>query len=162
MDNKVVTTVARAMLDLGAATWRFNFRGTGQSEGAYDHGKGEVADLAAVVAHARAQYPGLPVWLCGFSFGAFVSICAAQQLTVDRLLSIAPPAGKWDFSGLAEPQMSWWVVQGEQDEVIAPEAVYQWLDSLLVKPTLIRMPEASHFFHGLLLPLREHIMQAWR
>src|SRR3981189_796747 len=50
LDNKVVQTLARAFVELGYEAWRPNFRGVGQSEGHYDAGRGEVEDLAAVVA----------------------------------------------------------------------------------------------------------------
>jgi len=45
MDNKVVTTIARTMFDAGAAVFRFNFRGVGNSEGVHDEGRGETEDL---------------------------------------------------------------------------------------------------------------------
>src|SRR5688500_19156525 len=72
MHNKVVTMTARALRELGASTVRFNFRGTGASEGSFDEGPGEVADLKAVAAWVRAQRPDDALWLAGFSFGAYV------------------------------------------------------------------------------------------
>src|SRR5437879_94681 len=66
LDNKVVQTLARAFVELGYEAWRPNFRGVGQSEGRYDEGRGEVEDLAAVV----AQIAGQRIVLAGFSFGA--------------------------------------------------------------------------------------------
>ena len=42
MDNKVVQTLARAFIQLGWRAVRFNFRGIGKSEGAWDEGRGEV------------------------------------------------------------------------------------------------------------------------
>src|SRR3546814_8750798 len=62
MHNKVVTMAARAMRELGATTVRFNFRGTGDSEGAFDEGRGEVDDLHAVAAWVREQRPGDALW----------------------------------------------------------------------------------------------------
>src|SRR5207302_1761569 len=55
LDNKVVQTLARAFVELGYEAWRPNFRGVGQSEGRYDEGRGEVEDLAAVVAQIAGQ-----------------------------------------------------------------------------------------------------------
>src|SRR5438552_18588398 len=73
MDNKVVTTLARAFTETGAATFRFNFRGVGASEGAHDEGRGEADDLIRVVEHARATAGDLPLKLAGFSFGGAVA-----------------------------------------------------------------------------------------
>jgi predicted alpha/beta-hydrolase family hydrolase len=67
MDNKVVQTMARAFLQMGYRTVRFNFRGVGSTEGVHDEGRGESDDLLAVVATQRLA--GLPLVLGGFSFG---------------------------------------------------------------------------------------------
>ncbi len=154
MHNKVVTMTARALRELGAATVRFNFRGTGASEGTFDEGMGEVEDLKAVAGWVRAQRPGDALWLAGFSFGAYVALCAAEALQPGLLISIAPPAGRWDFERIAAPTMPWLVIQGEADEVVDPEAVYAWLDRLDAGAQLVRMPDTSHFFHRKLMDLR--------
>ena len=103
MHNKVVTMVARALRELGATTVRFNFRGTGASAGEFDDGRGEREDLRAVVDWVQDARPGDRLWLAGFSFGAFVSLKAAATLQPEALISIAPPAGRWDFDGIAPP-----------------------------------------------------------
>ncbi len=154
MHNKVVTMAARALRELGATTVRFNFRGVGDSTGSFDGGAGEREDLGAVAAWVRAQRPDATLWLAGFSFGAYVSLRAAQDLQPGLLLSIAPPAGRWDFDTIATPTMPWLVIQGEADEIVDPEAVYAWLDGLKANAQLVRMPDTSHFFHRKLMDLR--------
>ena len=154
MHNKVVTMVARALRELGATTVRFNFRGTGDSAGTFDHGVGEIADLTAVVDWVRAQRPGQRLWLAGFSFGAYVSLRAADALKPDLLISIAPPAGRWDFDDIVLPTCPWLVIQGEADEIVDPQAVYHWLEDSGAQAELVRMPETSHFFHRKLMDLR--------
>jgi alpha/beta superfamily hydrolase len=160
MHNKVVTMAARALRELGATTVRFNFRGTGASEGVFDHGEGERDDLRAVAAWVRAARPGDALFLAGFSFGAYVSISAAEELQPRMLVSIAPPAGRWQFADIATPTMPWLVVQGEEDEIVDPAAVYAWLDALDADVELVRMPETSHFFHRKLMDLRGVIKQS--
>ena len=154
MHNKVVTMVARSLRELGAITVRFNFRGTGASAGSFDHGDGETADLAAVVDWARRERPDHALWLAGFSFGAYVSLRATDALQPDLLISIAPPAGRWDFDSIVLPQCPWLVIQGEADEIVDPEAVYQWLEDRGAQAELVRMPDTSHFFHRKLIDLR--------
>src|SRR5206468_7571095 len=73
MDNKVVTTLARAFTEAGAATYRFNFRGVGATEGTHDEGRGETDDMLRVIEHARGAHAGAPLWLAGFSFGGAVA-----------------------------------------------------------------------------------------
>ena len=166
MHNKVVTMVARALRELGATTVRFNFRGTGGSEGAFDNGQGERDDLRAVVDWARAGRPGHALWLAGFSFGSFVSLSSAAALRADALISIAPPvSGRgWDFGGIEIPEVPWLVIQGDADEIVDPQSVYDWIERLPRKPQLVRMHETSHFFHRKLIDLRgaiQHEVKAW-
>ena len=154
MHNKVVTMTARALRELGATTVRFNFRGAGDSEGEFDEGDGEVDDLLAVAAWVRAQCPGRRLWLAGFSFGAYVSLVGASEIEPGMLISIAPPAGRWDFDSIQLPTCPWIVIQGEEDEIVNPQAVYDWLDEIDVAAELVRIPDSGHFFHRKLMDLR--------
>ena len=163
LHNKVVTMTATTLRELGIATVRFNFRSVGASAGTFDGGVGEQDDLKAVAAWVRSQRPHDRLWLAGFSFGSFVSLKAAAALQPEALISIAPPAGRWDFDGIVPPAR-WLVIQGEQDEIVDPQAVYQWLDTLEFPHELVRMPETSHFFHRKLIDLRgavSHGVKAW-
>lgn len=162
MHNKVVTIIERALGELGLDTLRFNFRGVGKSEGAYDEGNGEGDDLAAVVAWARRVRPSDAIWLAGFSFGSYVALRNAKHLDADALISIAPPVGRWEFDAIELPECPWLVVQGEEDEVVDPQAVFAWVDSLANPPQLVRMPETSHFFHRRLMDLRGLVKNAMR
>ena len=162
MHNKVVTMAARALRELGATTLRFNFRGTGKSAGAFDRGEGESDDLRAVAEWVRRERPDAALWLAGFSFGAYVTLRLAAELQPSVLVSIAPPAGRWDFSQVVPPTMPWLVIQGEADEVVDPEAVYAWLERIRAEPELVRMPDTSHFFHRKLIDLRGAIKSGVR
>ncbi len=154
MHNKVVTIIERALRELGLATVRFNFRGVGASEGSYDEGNGESDDLAAIVGWVREVRPDDVVWLAGFSFGSYVALRNAQRLDAAVLVTVAPPVGRWDFSQITLPECPWLVVQGEEDEVVDPAAVFEWIDTLAEPPQLVRMPETGHFFHRRLMDLR--------
>jgi alpha/beta superfamily hydrolase len=164
MHNKVVTMAERALRESGLDTVRFNFRGAGNSAGEFDKGTGESEDLAAVVAWVRKVRPDDALWLTGFSFGSYVTINNAQRLHADALISIAPPVGRREFELVTLPTCPWLVVQGEADEVVDPQAVFDWVDTLEHKPELIRMPDTSHFFHRRLMDLRgaiKHAVRGW-
>jgi len=156
MHNKVVTMIERSLRELGLRTVRFNFRGVGASTGTYDDGRGETLDLLAVAEWVREQRPNDALWLAGFSFGAYVALLGARHLPVKQMISVAPPAGRWDFSAVLAPPCPWWVVQGEDDDIVDPHAVYSWIDGMpeSERPTLIRMPDTGHFFHRRLMDLR--------
>lgn len=154
MHNKVVTMTTRALRELGVTTVRFNFRGVGDSEGGFDNGRGETLDLLAVAEWVRRTRPDDPLWLAGFSFGAYIALLGARHLPVKQMISIAPPVGRWEFAAALAPDCPWLVIQGEHDDVVSPQAVYDWIDTLPEKPTLVKMPEADHFFHRRLIDLR--------
>lgn len=97
-DNKVVTTLAKAFRELGCTTLRPSFRGVGGSEGVHDRGYAETDDLRAVHAYARQQFGQLPMYLAGFSFGAFVTTRLAKRLAAEgdparRLVLVGTAAG---------------------------------------------------------------------
>ncbi len=163
MGNKVVTTLERLFRERGFATVRFNFRGVGASEGVFDDGIGESDDLKAVTQFARQYFPNASLLLAGFSFGSYVAARMANTLDAAQLVSIAPPVGKWNFAAFDMPRMPWTIVQGELDEIVEPQTVYDFAAKAQPAPTLIRIPDATHFFHGKLLELRtvltEHFNQ---
>ncbi len=164
MHNKVVTMAARSLRELGATTLRFNFRGVGESSGSFDHGNGERDDLLAMATWVREQRPDDDLWLAGFSFGAYVSLRSTAEIQPDALISIAPPVGRWEFEKIVLPTCPWLVIQGDEDEVVDPQAVYDWIDSLKQKPELVRMHGTSHFFHRKLVDLRgalQHSVKSW-
>jgi alpha/beta superfamily hydrolase len=162
MDNKVVTTVARALHETGMPTVRFNFRGVGGSAGAYDQGLGETADADAVAAWGALRWPGRDFVVAGFSFGAYVALRLAQQRVPRHLITVAPALELFDASGMAVPRCPWLVVQGDADEVVDPAAVINWVNSLDPKPRLVVLPGVGHFFHGRLRELRDAVVDAIR
>ncbi len=162
LDNKVVYTLARAANELGAIAVRFNFRGVGQSAGAFDHGAGEVDDLLAVVAWARAVYPGQPLHLAGFSFGAAMALRGHVAAGAASLLQVAPPAGMGYLEQDASPRLPWQVIHGSRDELVGLDVLRGWLQATAGDtPPLTVIDDADHFFHGRLTPLREAARAFW-
>ena len=140
-----------------------DFRGVGKSGGIHDHGIGEAEDLQLLVENLKQWRPQAPVWLAGFSFGAYVTMRAQAVIKPEKLLLVAPPVSMYPFDELAEvTSPSWFVIQGGQDEVIDAAAVKDWVSQRPNKPQLIWMEEASHFFHGKLIEVKEAVLQAWQ
>jgi alpha/beta superfamily hydrolase len=162
MDNKVVTTVARALQELAMPTLRFNFRGVGASAGAYDEGRGETADAVAAATWAEQRWPGRRMVIAGFSFGAYIALRLAGERAADWLITVAPPVELFDFSRICAPACPWLVVQGDADEVVDPNKVIAWVRSLKPAPRLAVLPGVGHFFHGHLRELRNAVVDAIR
>jgi uncharacterized protein len=161
LHNKVVHTLARTLRAAGAATLRFNFRGVGASEGTHDNGAGETQDTLAAVAWARARWPGVPLVLAGFSFGGAVAIRAAAVAAPVWLITVAPAVDRVDLESLALPRCDWLVVQGDADDVIAPDLVLQWMAKWAPQARVRVLTGVGHFFHGRLHELQDCLRQEW-
>jgi alpha/beta superfamily hydrolase len=154
MDNKVVQTLARAFVLSGWRAVRFNFRGVGASEGSYDDGRGELADLLAVVSD---QAPAGALALAGFSFGAFVTTHAAQALHPQReleaLVLVGTAATRFQVDPVIETlHERTLVVHGEQDDTVPLSDLMDWARPQNLPVTVV--PGVGHFFHGQLPLLR--------
>jgi hypothetical protein len=154
MDNKVVHTLARAMMECGAPAFRFNFRGVGASGGQFDNGRGEADDLVAVIIEGRRRFPSARLWLGGFSFGAFVALRAAARVAPDKLVAVAPPVARFDLGEVAHPDCDWMLAQGDADDVVPSAEVLDWAAKQPRQPQLHVLAGAGHFFHGRLHELK--------
>ena len=159
MHNKVAHTLARAFILTDFAALRFNFRGTEGSDGEYDKGEGEKDDALAAIEWAAERYPGEPLWIAGFSFGAAMAVKAAAERPVDGLVSVAPAISRF-ASGLdVQPGCPWLVVQGDLDELVDVEETIEWVNTLDPGPELEVLEGAEHFFHGRLVDLRKSVVE---
>ncbi len=154
LDNKVVQTLARALVDLGYEAWRPNFRGVGKSEGRYDEGRGEVDDLGAVFSKFDSPEKAI---LAGFSFGAAMQARLAQRVRCERLILVAPAVANFETPAVPAGTL---VVHGERDETVPLAAV---LDGARPQdlPVLV-VPGGEHFFHQRLTLLRSIVSGRWR
>jgi alpha/beta superfamily hydrolase len=156
LDNKVVQTLARALLERGYLALRPNFRGVGASEGAYDEGRGEVDDLAAVVAWAQREFGDLPLALAGFSFGAAIQARLAQRVAPRRMLLVGVAVDNFDVPPVPAGTL---VIHGERDETVPLASVLDWARPQEL-PVLV-VPGADHFFHRKLQVLRDIVRHNW-
>jgi alpha/beta superfamily hydrolase len=151
MNNKVVYQLYHAFARHGFSVFRFNFRGVGRSQGAFDEGVGELSDAAAALDWLQRQnQASSSCWIAGFSFGAWI----AMQLLMRRpelkgFVCVAPPAAKMDFSFLSPCPASGLVVQGSEDEIAREADTEKLVRKLKDQPigTQYRVIEgADHFF----------------
>jgi len=162
MENKVVTTLVRALHDVGISTLRFNFRGVGASAGIFDQGVGETADAGAVASWGAGHWPGRTLVLAGFSFGGYVALRLALERNTARLITVAPAIQYLDASITRTPTCPWLIVQGDADDVVDPNAVTAWAAGLNPAPHLVVLPGVGHFFHGRLQELRDAVSREIR
>src|SRR5712671_5731728 len=119
LDNKVVQTLARAFVELGYEAWRPNFRGVGATEGTHDEGRGELEDLAAIVALLKPER----LALAGFSFGAGVQVLLAQRVKAEKLVLVGVAVTRFQ---LPPVQPGTLVIHGEEDQTVPLAEVLDW------------------------------------
>jgi alpha/beta superfamily hydrolase len=154
MDNKVVTTLVKAFVELGYATLRFNFRGVGKSAGSYDEGNGETLDAVTAALFMRDEFPDLPLLLAGFSFGGYVQARAAAVLQPQQLVLIAPAVGRFAMPDVPAYTL---LIHGDMDEVVELHELLKWARPLHL-PVIV-LAGAEHFFHGRLTQLKHIVLQ---
>ena len=170
LHNKVVFHTMKALNSFGFPVLRFNFRGTGLSQGEHDHGNGEVDDVRAAFDWLDDEYH-LPMVFAGFSFGAAVGLRAAcADARVRAAIGVGTPVAPvaagaeeprvytFDFMrDCAKPKL---FVSGARDQ-FGPRAKLEALVASVPEPKkLVVIEGADHFFEGRLRELREAI-EAW-
>jgi uncharacterized protein len=152
MNNKVVYTAYQAFRARGFSTLRFNFRGVGRSQGAYDRGEGELFDAAAALDWLQAYNPNTrSCWIGGFSFGSWIGLqLLMRRPEITGFVAIAPPVLMYDFSFLSPCPASGLIVHGN-DDTISPLSGLEPLLARLAKQKDITVEHAlikgaDHFF----------------
>jgi uncharacterized protein len=149
MHNKVVYQAAKALHQRGASVLRFNFRGVGQSEGAYDRGQGEQGDVRAAIDYLADEFPGRPILAAGFSFGSSVGLrVGCGDARVVQLIGMGLPVDNIDFSflrGCTKPKL---LIQGGNDQFGSRASMDALFATIPEPKRLVVVDGADHFFTG--------------
>src|ERR1700726_344921 len=149
MHNKVVYQAAKTLHGRGLPVLRFNFRGAGMSEGSHDGGQGEREDVRAGLDYLGKEFPGLPILLGGFSFGAWVGLLVGcEDERVKSVMGLGIPVEDSDLSylrGCGKPKL---LVQGAKDPFGSRAKVEMLFNELAEPKKLVFVEHADHFFTG--------------
>lgn len=155
MHTKAVYRGAKGLTRIGCAVLRFNFRGVGRSQGAFDQGEGEKEDFKAALDYMVRRYPDAPLWAAGFSFGAWVALeVGATDQRVSVLVGIAPPVAtsvsgqNYTFENTLASTKPKFFVQGEADDVCPIEGMWTFYGKLHEPKELVVIDAADHLFEG--------------
>jgi len=158
MHTKVVYQSAKAFTRIGCAVLRFNFRGVGTSDGAWDEGSGEADDFRAGVTFMRERYPDVPLWAAGMSFGAWIALTVgAAEPAVTTLLGIAPPLARYDFEAVRTSGKPKFFIQGERDELCPLKQMQEFYAQCADPKELVVIDGADHLFDGKVLEVGDAI-----
>lgn len=166
LHNKVVFHAMKALNSFGFPVLRFNFRGTGLSEGVHANGVGEVEDVRAALDWIETEF-ALPIIFAGFSFGAAVGLRAAyNDDRIPALIALGLPAVPvadrkddrvYDYDFLRTSTKPKLFVSGSRDQFAPPGKLEALVDTFSEPKKLVRIEAADHFFEGRLREMRETI-----
>jgi len=167
MHNKVVFRAAKAALEVGAPTLRFNFRGVGKSLGTFADGIGEHDDVRAALDYLASRFPERRLCLLGFSFGAWVGLAVgAGDPRVAALVGLGIPIATSNMGflhGVSKPKL---FVQSTLDEFGPADLMQSFYESLPDPKQIYWVRGADHFFAGKLedvqIAVREFLQRVLR
>lgn len=148
MHNDVVDALCDAAVDNGIVALRFNFRGTGRSEGSHDKGIGEQDDVRAALAYLRdlPEVDGARIALAGYSFGAAVAVRAASGSDIRALIAVSlPTMMPLDGVSITCPAL---FVSGDEDEYSDADDLTEFVQGLGPQAELKLLPGLGHFWFG--------------
>ena len=149
MHTKVVFQTAKALGRIGCAVLRFNFRGAGTSDGAFDEGIGEADDFRAGLDFMEQRYPHARLWSAGFSFGAWIaSSVGVRDPRVSTLIGIGMPVRRYDFDAVQVSPKPKFFVHGERDEICGMREIQQFYARCEEPKELVVIDAADHLFDG--------------
>ena len=152
MNNRVVFIMFNNFVEHGFSVLRFNFRGVGRSQGAFDNGVGELSDAAYAFDWMQQFNSNSPFcWIGGYSFGALISMqLMMRRPEIEGFVSISPPAGTEDFSFLAPCPSSGLIIHGDKDTHVPLDAVKKLAQKLdgqkNISVNLSIVKGADHFY----------------
>ena len=149
MHNKVVYQAAKSLDALGLPVLRFNFRGAARSAGEHDSGRGEQDDVRAAIEFLVHKFPGVPILLAGFSFGAWVGLrVGCENAEISELIGLGIPVNSTDFSFLRDCAKPKLFVHGGNDQFGAMGKVRALVPALPGENRVVEVPDVDHFFAG--------------
>ncbi|MFH0825179.1 MAG: alpha/beta fold hydrolase [Pseudomonadota bacterium] len=151
MLNNVIEAVARGLLELGFACLRFNFRGTGRSQGTHGNGISELDDVRAALDFLVTVKDLNPkqIVVAGYSFGCWVGLKAAVE--DDRpalLIGISPPVDMYDYGFLKTETRPKLLLAGERDFVCSLSGFNALIAEIPDPKEGVIIPDSDHFHFG--------------
>jgi uncharacterized protein len=149
MHNKVVYRTAKTLHGSGIPILRFNFRGTGLSEGTHDRGEGEKQDVRAALDYLSSEFPNVPLLLAGFSFGSWVGLqVGCEDSRVTKLIGLGLPVDNSNLDYLSNCAKAKLLIQGGNDPFGSRANIEALFEKMPAPKRLEIVEGADHFFSG--------------
>ncbi len=154
MDNPIVTTIADSFFEKGFTTLRFNFRGTCNSSGMFDNGKGEQDDIRAAISWLM-ENDYQKISLAGYSFGAKMNaLVVSKGCKIEDHIMVSPPVGFMNFDDIKKMPCAGLIITGANDDIAPSKMVQKYINRWQIDPKYEVIEDCDHFYSGCLPKLK--------
>jgi alpha/beta superfamily hydrolase len=151
MDNNVVYSLCETLTQTSLASFKFNFRGVGGSQGEFGRGIGEQEDVAAAISFISTvnEVNSERIGLAGYSAGAgFALPVGFQDNRITALAAVSPPFSMFDFYFLKSCLKPKLLISGSRDNFIPTDQFLEFCQNLLEPKECETIEGADHFWWG--------------
>jgi len=151
MDNNVVCNLSEALTQASLASFKFNFRGVGGSQGEFGQGIGEREDVEAAISFISTvkEVDSKRIGLAGYSAGAgFALPVGFNDARIRALAAVSPPLPMFDFDFLISCPKPKLLISGSRDNLIPADQFLEFCQNLPEPKEYESIEGADHFWWG--------------
>jgi alpha/beta superfamily hydrolase len=151
MDNNVVYNISEALIQASLASFKFNFRGVGGSQGEFGQGIGEREDVEAAISFVSTvkEVDSERIGLAGYSAGAgFALPVGFNDDRIRALAAVSPPIPMFDFDFLKNYPKPKLLISGNRDDLIPINQFLEFCQNLSEPKECESIEGADHFWWG--------------
>jgi alpha/beta superfamily hydrolase len=151
MDNNVVYSLSETLTQASFASFKFNFRGVGRSQGEFGQGIGEQEDVEAAISFVSTvkEVDSKRIGLAGYSAGAgFALPVGSNDDRITALVAVSPPLSMLDFDFLKSCPKPKLLISGSRDDLIPTDQFLEFCQNLPEPKECESIAEADHFWWG--------------
>jgi len=148
MENNVIVAISQALVQKKIMVLRFNFRGTGQSQGRFDQGSGEQDDACAALSFL-SEHPEVDsarLGISGYSFGGMIALSAGESQELVKAIAVVSPVVKPGMlRDCKKPKL---ILCGDNDRVVSTTKILKETAEMAEPKTVDIIPGVDHFWVG--------------
>jgi alpha/beta superfamily hydrolase len=151
MDNNVVYILSEALAQASLASFKFNFRGVGGSQGEFGQGIGEQEDVEAAISFISTvkKVDSKRIGLAGYSAGAgFALPVGFKDAQIKALAAVSPPLTMFDFDFLKDCPKPKLFISGGRDNFTPADQFLEFCQNLPEPKECQSIEGADHFWWG--------------
>jgi len=151
MDNNVVYSLSETLTQASLASFKFNFRGVGGSQGEFSQGIGEQQDVEAAISFISTvkEVDSKRIGLAGYSAGAgFALPVGSNDARIRALAAVSPPLPMFDFDFLKSCHKPKFLISGNRDNFVPTNQFLEFCQNLPEPKEYESIQGADHFWWG--------------